>query len=77
MGVRIKVVERLAAKYHAPVVHFQQALDEAYRRFPDKKYWIWDWVHPTYSGHQILANEWVRTVEDFCRKKVEETAKTQ
>lgn len=71
-GARIKVVERLGTKYHAPVVHFQRALDEACQRFPDKKCWIWDGVHPTYSGHQILADEWVRTVEDFYRKKVDD-----
>ena len=53
-GARIKVVERLAAKYHAPVAHFQRALDEAYRRFPDKKYWIWDGVHPPIPDTRFL-----------------------
>ena len=26
-------------------------------------YWIWDGVHPTYAGHQLMADEWVRTVQ--------------
>ena len=61
---RTKVVERLAAKYHAPVVYFQKAFNEACKRAPEK-YWIWDGVHPTYSGHQIIVDEWVRTVQSF------------
>jgi lysophospholipase L1-like esterase len=28
-------------------------------------HWIWDGVHPTYSGHQVLADEWVRVVREF------------
>jgi lysophospholipase L1-like esterase len=59
---RRAIVHRLAAKYHAPVVEFQKAFDEATRRAP-ADYWMWDGVHPTYSGHQLMADEWVRTVE--------------
>jgi lysophospholipase L1-like esterase len=55
------IVEKLAAKYHAPVVHYQKAFDEAVKRAP-AEYWIWDGVHPTYAGHQLMADEWVRTV---------------
>ena len=29
-------------------------------REPD--YWVWDGVHPTVCGHQILANEWMKAV---------------
>jgi len=60
------VVERLAQKYHAPVVHYQQVFDAACQRAP-AKYWVWDSVHPTYSGHQLMADEWVRTVDLFYR----------
>jgi lysophospholipase L1-like esterase len=55
------VVEKLAKKYHAPVVHLQKIFDAAVKRAP-AEYWIWDGVHPTYSGHQLMADEWVRTV---------------
>ena len=37
------------------------ALDRATERAP-ALHWIWDSVHPTYSGHQILADEWERAV---------------
>jgi lysophospholipase L1-like esterase len=57
-------VGRLGAKYHAPVVHLQQAFDAAAKRAP-VSYWIWDGVHPTYRGQQLLADEWVRTYRAF------------
>jgi lysophospholipase L1-like esterase len=55
------IVEKLGAKYHAPVIHFQKMFDAAVKRAP-AEYWIWDGVHPTYAGHQLMADEWVRTV---------------
>jgi lysophospholipase L1-like esterase len=59
-----QVVEKLAAKYQAPVVHFQKVFDEATNRAP-VGYWIWDGVHPTYAGHQLMADEWVRVYGSF------------
>jgi lysophospholipase L1-like esterase len=63
---RAEAVERLAAKYKAPVVRFQKAFDDGCKRAP-AEYWIWDGIHPTYAGHQIMADEWVRTVREFYR----------
>jgi lysophospholipase L1-like esterase len=61
---RRAAVDRLASKYGAAVVRFQRAFDEACKRAP-AEHWIWDGVHPTYSGHQVMADEWVRTVNEF------------
>jgi lysophospholipase L1-like esterase len=61
---RQEIVARLAKKHGAALVHFQAALDLATERAP-AVHWIWDDVHPTYSGHQILADEWERVVRDF------------
>ena len=61
---RQDVAARLATKYHAPLVHFQHAFDEAAQRAP-AEHWIWDTIHPTYSGHQIMADEWIATVRAF------------
>jgi lysophospholipase L1-like esterase len=61
---RIAIVNKLGVKYHAPVVHYQKAFEEATKRAP-AEYWIWDGVHPTYSGHQLMANEWVRAVRVY------------
>lgn len=63
-----EIAKRLADKYHAPLVRLQHVFEEADKRANPRgngKYWIWDTVHPTYSGHQLIADEWVRTVEAF------------
>jgi lysophospholipase L1-like esterase len=53
------IVTKLGAKYHAPVVKLQKAFDAACLRAP-AEYWVWDGVHPTYAGNQLIADEWVR-----------------
>ncbi len=58
---RQDVVARLAAKYGAALVRFQPVFDAACKVAP-AEHWIWDGVHPTYSGHQLMADEWERTV---------------
>ena len=61
---RQKIVAKLAEKYHAALVRFQRAFDAACEKGP-ADHWIWDGVHPTYSNHQIMADEWVRAVREF------------
>ncbi|MGN6504346.1 MAG: GDSL-type esterase/lipase family protein [Tepidisphaeraceae bacterium] len=63
---RQKIVADLGEKFHAPVVHFQQVFDAAVQRAP-ADYWIWDGVHPTYRGHQLMADEWVRVAREAFR----------
>ena len=67
LAVRVAIVNRLAEKYHAPVVHFQRMFEDATKR-ASAEYWIWDGVHPTYSGHQLMAGEWIRTVQAYWPK---------
>lgn len=64
---RQAVVARLARKYGAALVRFQRVFDAATQRAP-ADYWIWDGVHPTYRGHQLMADEWERTVRTFWPK---------
>ena len=61
---RQKIVARLAQKHGAALVCFQRVFDEAAKHAP-ADYWIWDGVHPTYRGHQLMADEWERTVRAF------------
>jgi lysophospholipase L1-like esterase len=68
-SARTKLVARLGEKYHLPVAHFQQAMNEAYQRYGEISYWIWDGVHPSAFGQQILADEWLRTVAPLYRNK--------
>jgi lysophospholipase L1-like esterase len=64
LAERQQIVAKLATRYRAALVHLQRAFDDASRRAP-ADYWIWDGIHPTYAGHQILADEWVRTVANW------------
>lgn len=61
---RQEVVARLAKKHGAALVQFQRVFDEAAKRAP-ADYWVWDNVHPTYRGHQLMADEWERVVRAF------------
>jgi lysophospholipase L1-like esterase len=64
LSKRRAVVAKLAKAHGAALVKYQHAFEEAAKRAP-AEYWIWDGVHPTYRGHQIMADEWVKTVRDF------------
>jgi lysophospholipase L1-like esterase len=61
---REEIVARLAQKYRAALVRFQPVFDAACQQAP-AEHWIWDAIHPTYSGHQLMADEWVRVVREF------------
>ena len=63
---RARIVEKLAAKYRAPFVRFQKVFDGARRRAP-AEYWLYDGIHPTHPGHQLMADEWIRAVAAFYR----------
>jgi lysophospholipase L1-like esterase len=60
---RQEIVAKLAKKHGAALAQFQPVFDEAAKRAP-ANYWIWDRVHPTYRGHQLMADEWERVVRD-------------
>lgn len=61
---RQEIVAKLAAKYQAALVRYQPVFDAACQKGP-ADHWIWDGIHPTYSGHQLMADEWIRTVREF------------
>jgi lysophospholipase L1-like esterase len=60
---RQAAVNRLGAKYHLPVVHYQQAFDDAMKKAP-ADYWSWDGIHPTYAGHGLMARVWLRATTE-------------
>ena len=55
------IVKKLAGRYNAVLVDFQMVMNKACLRAP-AAYWIWDGIHPTVAGHEILAREWILQV---------------
>jgi lysophospholipase L1-like esterase len=58
---RQAVVFELGVKYHLPVVRYQDALDRVSKNSP-ADHWSWDGIHPTYAGHGLMVQEWLKTV---------------
>ncbi|MGO4547325.1 SGNH/GDSL hydrolase family protein [Paenibacillus sp. 2TAB23] len=56
-------VRELAGQFGAIFVPLQAAFDEACTR-ADASYWLWDGVHPTAAGHELIARKWLETVLD-------------
>lgn len=60
--LRQEAIARLAAKYHLPVIHYQRMFDSACKKAP-ADHWLWDGIHPSYAGHELMAREWLQTVD--------------
>ena len=54
-------VKKLAAEFNGVVVDFPAVFDRASKRAPIE-YWMWDGIHPTVSGHELMAREWIKQV---------------
>lgn len=54
-------VRNLAVEFDAIIVDFQMVFVEARKKAPDS-YWIWDGIHPTVPGHELMAREWIKQV---------------
>jgi lysophospholipase L1-like esterase len=60
---RQATVKKLAEKYNAVFVGFQDVFDKACDKSA-ADYWIWDGVHPTVAGHELMAREWLKQVQE-------------
>ena len=61
LAQRQRVVASLAREFEAVFVPLQPDFDAATRQAPPA-YWIYDGVHPTAPGHQLIAQAWLRAV---------------
>ena len=61
MDERKKIVEKIALDYNAVYVRLQDVFDAACKRAAPE-YWIWDGIHPTVAGHELIAREWIKQV---------------
>jgi lysophospholipase L1-like esterase len=66
MAQRQAIVRNLALHYNAVFVASQEVFDKACEKAP-AEYWMWDGVHPTVPGHELLAREWIKQVEKRIR----------
>jgi len=58
---RQEIVKQIALSYNALVVDFQTVMNKACDRAP-AGYWMWDGIHPTVAGHELLTREWIKVV---------------
>lgn len=58
---RQEIVLLLAENYKAILVDFQEVMNKACKLAPED-YWMWDGIHPTVAGHELLAREWIKQV---------------
>lgn len=57
-----EAVRHLAKKFNAVFVPLQKIFDDALcHAVPE--YWLWDGVHPTSAGHELIARQWLKCVE--------------
>lgn len=59
---RQAIVRKLAAQFNAIFVGLQDVFNKACAKAP-ADYWMWDGIHPTVAGHELIAREWLKQVE--------------
>ena len=64
----VDAVKRVAADYGAVFVPLQDVFDEAAQRTDISKL-LWDGVHPTTGGHQLIARRWKECVLEKLNKR--------
>ncbi|MBD8489751.1 SGNH/GDSL hydrolase family protein [Echinicola sp. CAU 1574] len=60
---RQEIVKQLAGEFGALLVDYPAAFDKAMEKAP-AEYWIWDGVHPTVAGHEVMTQAWLETVAE-------------
>ena len=56
-------VRKLGKEYHCIFVPLQEEFDKACETV-EAEYLLWDGVHPTVVGHEIIAKMWYKCVEE-------------
>lgn len=56
------IVRELSHTYHTLFVPLQEVFDQAADKVTPE-YWMWDGIHPTAAGHELIANEWLKVVQ--------------
>lgn len=64
---RAEKVRILAEKHGLPFIPLQEKFTEGAEK-QSPAYWIWDGLHPTNAGHELLAEEWLKVFETMIEK---------
>lgn len=57
------LVRELAHEFDAVFVPLQQTFNDALQQ-AEAAYWLWDGVHPTAAGHELIARQWLDVVQN-------------
>ena len=60
---RANVVKDLAVEFNAVIIDYPAMFDQLIQS-PSADYWVWDGIHPTVFGHEMMAREWIKRVSD-------------
>jgi len=60
---RAEIVRKLAREFNAVLVDYPSAFNKAMENTKND-YWIWDGIHPTVPGHEIMTREWIKQVSE-------------
>ena len=60
--MRAESAKRVAEKNNLLFVPFMNIFDEATKLAPEQ-YWLYDGVHPTIAGHELIKTEWIKNFE--------------
>lgn len=64
-------VRKIAEEFDAVFVPLQECFNDAFQR-KESKYWIWDGVHPTESGHGLIARQWLKYTKQLLEEETDE-----
>jgi lysophospholipase L1-like esterase len=56
---RAEIVKKLASEFQAVLIDYPAVFNKAMKNTPPD-YWIWDGIHPTVFGHELMAREWIK-----------------
>ena len=57
---RAAVAKKVAEDYNLPFISLQDKFDEVAKN-TENTYWLFDGVHPTSAGHELIKREWLKT----------------
>ena len=57
-----QILPSIARDYNATYIPLQQLFNDLCQK-REASYWLWDGVHPTAAGHEIITRQWIEAFE--------------